>query len=864
MKMIMFLIVLLLLPLLLSSKALTITNTLSLLQVSPSSLVDNDNSHGHNYKSAAELKQDAKAIATKELLSKISNATTTDEVFILAEEIPAILRSVDKVMRIVIASGNDALLASHCIQRLASITSKSGSSSHNTWIGERRFEQLTECVEIKADRLKTADLTRYLWGLTVLGINETDMIDFVFDEFTNRSKNLMKIENNDTNGLGLGTLSLDKDKIEDVATMLWSIGCVKDTFGWTNTSLAETLCSMLRTYCSETLRPDDTLATHATLGFSKRLFIRALWSLAVHNLLDQSLFSSGLAVIHAAHDDLSSTNVIILLWSCAQVKLLNKVSNEDKKRLMYVLEKLQNNFQLNHVNLADISLCADAMDSLYCTLVDRLENSSSSIVEKELNHQLATLLKDTVALMASKLTPSFPHLSLSAVCSVMRAASRTCTCTPDLWNQALQRLENKNLTISKYDALTLLEAIACMPETTNPLVPVPESASSIVSNEDEALTIKISGLLKMPRPGRRSQSARWFFIAGKLSSIISSRQDEIKTRHMIDAFWAINSMGFAHRNLMLSIQERLKNKSPKEIMLELTPRALSRLVRSISNIDHGLLSKPASYPSPIITKLDRVWIENVMTAAVSSINDIEPVIRRVATIISIACMYPSTTFQQTISLSMTLEDMKMIPDRLLIEFMWASKILPIGTINPSIVLAILGELDTRVMNLRKMNEEGEIDHSKNDLHFFIQAFKLDTPNHLIQNSQESVLMLCSQLLVKKWIHDEEIGKAKTFGITAVSSMAICASGLCELIESCLENKWYKNEVIEICDKFMKKSEELRKERKSSQENGEHSEEYYQLGRLEQLIYIYQNMINLPKHDRRPVFRQFFSKILHLI
>ena len=128
----------------------------------------------------------------------------------------------------------------------------------------------------------------------------------------------------------------------------------------------------------------------------------------------------------------------------------------------------------------------------------------------------------------------------------------------------------------------------------------------------------------------------------------------------------------------------------------------------MSILDHGLLSKPASYPSPIITKLDRVWTENVITAAVSCINDIEPVIRRVATVVSIACMYHSNSFQQTIPLSMTLDDMKTIPDRLLVEFMWATKILPMGTISPSIVVAILDELNNRLLSLREQNIEGMI------------------------------------------------------------------------------------------------------------------------------------------------------------
>ena len=142
-----------------------------------------------------------------------------------------------------------------------------------------------------------------------------------------------------------------------------------------------------------------------------------------------------------------------------------------------------------------------------------------------------------------------------------------------LWNQALSRLENKNLTISKSDAINLLEAISCMPETT--VVSSNLTDSRVISNDDEALKIKSSGLLKMPRPGKRSQSVRWFKIAGKLSSILVSNPDElIKTRHMIDAYWAINSLGLTSRNLMFSIQGRLRDKSPREILLELTPRAL--------------------------------------------------------------------------------------------------------------------------------------------------------------------------------------------------------------------------------------------------------------------------------------------------
>jgi hypothetical protein len=90
---------------------------------------------------------------------------------------------------------------------------------------------------------------------------------------------------------------------------------------------------------------------------------------------------------------------------------------------------------------------------------------------------------------------------------------------------------------------------------------------SKLGNDDEAMRIKSSGLLKIPRPGKRSQSVRWFKVAGRLSSIISSSDADkpMKTRHFIDAYWAINSLGLTHRNLILTIQLRLKDKSPKGI-----------------------------------------------------------------------------------------------------------------------------------------------------------------------------------------------------------------------------------------------------------------------------------------------------------
>jgi len=78
---------------------------------------------------------------TKEILVKFETCTSVDDVFRLAEEIPAIRRSPDKMARIAWAKEEDAILAANAIQRLATIF------SHPQYVHpmqpftlERRFE----------------------------------------------------------------------------------------------------------------------------------------------------------------------------------------------------------------------------------------------------------------------------------------------------------------------------------------------------------------------------------------------------------------------------------------------------------------------------------------------------------------------------------------------------------------------------------------------------------------------------------------------------------------------------------------------------------------------------------------------------
>lgn len=82
--------------------------------------------------------------STRELLSKFDKCTSVDDVFRLAEEIPAIRRSPDKMQRISWAKEEDAILAANAIQRLATIYSHPQYvHPMQPFVLERRFEVRT-------------------------------------------------------------------------------------------------------------------------------------------------------------------------------------------------------------------------------------------------------------------------------------------------------------------------------------------------------------------------------------------------------------------------------------------------------------------------------------------------------------------------------------------------------------------------------------------------------------------------------------------------------------------------------------------------------------------------------------------------
>ena len=96
--------------------------------------------------------------------SRLENADGSDEVFRIAEDIPAIQRCTDKALSIAWADKKDAEVVA--IHRLASLCVEP-----NKWVltaGDRRFDQLSDCVDLQLPHLPILDLCKYLWATSVI------------------------------------------------------------------------------------------------------------------------------------------------------------------------------------------------------------------------------------------------------------------------------------------------------------------------------------------------------------------------------------------------------------------------------------------------------------------------------------------------------------------------------------------------------------------------------------------------------------------------------------------------------------------------------------------------------------------------
>ena len=358
-------------------------------------------------------------------LSELGQLHALSDIFNLCENIPAILHCSDKAMAIHEATLEDALLASHAIHRIANISSEiflslnKGQCLSTMLEDDRRFVQLTEIVELNLEALSPIDLARYLWGLTVLGVQE-DQIKLTLAEYSRRNPNP------------------DTFHKDELAAIMWTVGCVKQTFGWTDEALFKVLSDALKNNACRKLRP--------------KLLVRVLWAHLTYEKDDQLYFSRSLDYLSRHADNLSGSDSVTLLSLCAKFKLM------DEGWLTVFLDRFSPHVDTGAMAATALSLSAEALSILISELNKDKEQSQVLMKMTSVGHRLVRSVgeaKDTSSLSVASITNLF---RLASALNIEKSPMY------DLALRYLNQVFEMNDSVAPEYAASLLESIASIAE----------------------------------------------------------------------------------------------------------------------------------------------------------------------------------------------------------------------------------------------------------------------------------------------------------------------------------------------------------------------------------------------------------------
>ena len=285
----------------------------------------------------------------RKIRKRMEDASSGDDVFRIAEDIPAIQRCTDKALSIAQADEDDAVTAVLAIHRLASLCVEP-----NKWAiisSDRRFEQLADCVDLQLEHLATLDMCKYLWAMSVVRVSDEERSRAVFEEFLNR----LKGEEN----LPVGHIS----------TMLWTVGCIRNNLGWTD----EDLFAQLR----------DALFSKPLESLNNRLLIRILWTLLVHK--DQSETTRGLmrkvvSLLHSSdgYKVLSTHHISTMLLACSDMSLACDATS--RMELGALLTTLRERIEEEEFGPGEVDLASQALSATYVGIENLLQEIKCGVV----------------------------------------------------------------------------------------------------------------------------------------------------------------------------------------------------------------------------------------------------------------------------------------------------------------------------------------------------------------------------------------------------------------------------------------------------------------------------------------------------
>lgn len=783
-------------------------------------------------------------------------------------------------MRIVNADDDDARLAVSAIYRLGNIVSALrflGQSSSGTQLDcDRRYEQLVECIELRIRTIKVAELSRYIWAATSLRTMEENQATLAFNEYIRR----LQLDGENENRIVT---------VEEAAAILWAVGCLKDTFGWTSPSLITLLFERL-----------DDENGEAISSLSSKLIVRVLWSLALHNRHDADLCRYGLIAIESRGlDNLSGANAINLLWSIAQVKDLIDVELllSLLKRVQSVIENTESQLGVTEISLASDALVtlhesAQAITYSYQSQQKDAENASQNLEPEKLLSILAMIESNMRALVdsftANATASGFK--SISHLISILRAAASGATTSPVVWEMALSHMENSlklSANITVLEASNILEIITHIPQkmysqqlyssyARNEEVPTSSISDSISSPDTTILpTVTASVLivensLNAPKGLRLDVDGtvdpRWHGVAGRLAAISAVNAGQTKDKNcLINACWALASLGYPYRKLLTAVRKCIQF-----ALHELSPNMLARLVVAVAAEECLMGASVTAGASGLRAspKLDREFVDQVALSVYHNLADMTPLVNQINAMVAAACLGRLTSFEMRThsadtdqplvsstkkreqprgrqrSVTISSDQLKGLKSSVLIRLFWSMHRLPDGVVAADTMKLVQAEIGLRDLSPFRLALDATAEEpvSQDDLKLLARVLSESKALTGTDNqAEESARTTCSALLNHLKAQPELTPRSVlSFSNTYVrAQMAAEAASLCDVLQSFIDLKWHNAEAsLHLVEQSVRLSSQLESFTNHLGDDDGLCACAYHLGRFQELLKIF--------------------------
>ena len=782
---------------------------------------------------------------TEALLKRFDAASSGEAILQLAEEIPAIRRCVDKAMRIIIADYTDAMLAAHAIQRLANVTTE-GLTQQGAGIDwtpsalDRRFEQLTECVELRAPQLPILTLSRYCWCLSSLKIADEEQVAVIFGEYSAR----LQGSKNKTSA----TLSS-----EELATMLWTVGCIRDTCQWAPSA-------------GLVMDISSALLERAQQGGLQRLrlsmLLRALWTLSLHvphaAASNKALATECLLSLRPRLGEIGDKSAVAVLNACAKLKL----HSTEVSAMTDLLQKLSPGMHL--IAMADYAAAGEALSVIYSQLSGTARQVGMTQPDAPIVQLVSLVEKASIALInAASLLP-FSILPVGSISALVHLAG-VIDIVDDraILESGVRQIESLlavNVTLSPVDASLFFESIALLTWT--------------IRREKGFHTTQRSG-----KSGGNATTPLSIFLtsqrlAGHMSAICSARAADLQAKSpsaLLSAAWAgacyarpcAKMTGLLHNEMRENSYDMLRGLDPAGLGKVAVVVASNQQADSTFRGEKNLYAKVIGTLLPLVVErameIAPVGLQISVLTAIAEIaqGGVIAEISQDAQVAQGGAL--KTKLPLLLSCALSSADLDKLRTSSLIKFLWAVGRLPDGLVSNETMSAAQTILLGRKIGIFFTGR-----YSSNSAHateFRLLAKLLADarkPNGRLDNNLIDVVL--RNVLKTMALHLPDVAASDPPGVGVAAVDLLSASGtadlvaLGEIIMALIDFKVYNAELVRQCLRCIKNEVDFHVAHPDDDSSAS-CRRLFDLGRLEGLLSTYRTTVG-NEADQRKGFRFF--------